>query len=46
MIYNILFATASSTLTDFGLHPKQLGADVGLTAVLHTHSRRLDYHPH
>jgi hypothetical protein len=46
VIYNILFATASSTLTDFGLNPKQLGADIGLTAVLHTHTRRLDYHPH
>lgn len=45
-IYNILFATASSTLKDFGLNPKHLGTDIGLTAVLHTHSRRLDYHPH
>ena len=44
--YNILFAAASSTLKDFGLNPKHLGADIGLTAVLHTHSRRLDYHPH
>jgi len=46
VIYNILFVTASSTLKDFGLNPKQLGADIGLTAVLHTHTRRLDYHPH
>jgi len=37
---------ASSTLKDFGLNPKNLGADIGMTAVLHTHSRRLDYHPH
>ena len=34
------------TLKDFGLNPKQLAADIGMTAVLHTHSRRLDYHPH
>jgi hypothetical protein len=46
VIYNILFATASSTLKDFGLNPKHLGADIGMTAVLHTHSRLLDYHPH
>lgn len=46
LIYNRLFSTASSTLKDFGLNPKHLGADVGLTAVLHTHSRRLEYHPH
>jgi len=46
LIYNSLFATASSTLKDFGLNPKYLGADIGMTAVLHTHSQRLDYHPH
>lgn len=46
VMYNILFATASSTLKDFGLTPRHLGADIGMSAVLHTHSRRLDYHPH
>jgi hypothetical protein len=45
-VYNILFACAASTLKDFGLNPANLGADIGMTAVLHTHSRRLDYHPH
>jgi len=45
-VYDLLFACASSTLKDFGLNPKNLGADIGMTAVLHTHSRRLDYHPH
>jgi hypothetical protein len=42
----MLFACAVSTLKDFGLNPKHLGADMGMTAVLHTQSRRLDYHPH
>jgi len=46
LMYNTLFAVASSTLKDFGRNPKHLGADIGMTAVLHTHSRRLDYHPH
>ena len=46
VIYNSLFATAASTLKDFGLNPKHLGADIGMTAVLHAHSRALDYHPH
>jgi len=46
LVYNLLFACASSTLKDFGLNPKNLGADIGMTAVLHTHNRRLDYHPH
>ena len=45
-VYSLLFATVASTLKTFGLDPKQLGADIGMTAVLHTHSRRLDYHPH
>ena len=45
-IYQLLFATAASTLKDFGLNSKQLRATMGMTAVLHTHSRRLDYHPH
>lgn len=46
LVYSFLFACASSTLKDFGLNPKNLGADIGMTAVLHTHNRRLDYHPH
>jgi hypothetical protein len=41
-----MFACISSTLKDFGANPKFLGADLGMTAVLHTHNRRLDYHPH
>lgn len=45
-VYDLLFACASTTLKDFGLNPKNLGADIGMTAVLHTHNRRLDYHPH
>jgi len=46
LMYKALFAVACSTLKDFGLNPKHLGAEIGMTAVLHTHSRRLDYHPH
>ncbi len=46
LVYNLLFACASSTLKDFGVNPKNLGADIGMTAVLHTHNRRLEYHPH
>lgn len=46
LVFNLLFACVSSTLKDFGLNPKNLGADIGLTAILHTHNRRLDFHPH
>jgi len=46
LVYNLLFACACSTLKDFGINPRNLGADIGMTAVLHTHNRRLDFHPH
>jgi len=45
-VYAIIFACAVSTLKDFGLNPEKLGIDLGLTAILHTHTRSLDYHPH
>ena len=44
-VYELLFACVSSTLKDFGLNPKNLGADIGMTTILHVHNRRLDYHP-
>ena len=45
-IYSIFFSCVASTLKDFGLNPKNLGAQIGMTMVLHTHNRRLDFHPH
>jgi hypothetical protein len=45
-IYAIMFTCAISTLKDFGLNPKHLGADMGMTAVLHTNNRKLEQHPH
>jgi hypothetical protein len=45
-IYALMLSLAAQTLKDFGVNPKLLGADIGLTAILHTHSRQLDYHPH
>ncbi|MBW2663567.1 MAG: transposase [Deltaproteobacteria bacterium] len=41
-----MFSCVSSTLKDFGLTPKHLGAEIGMTMVLHTNNRRLDFHPH
>src|SRR5215210_500325 len=35
-LYNTLFAAASQTLLTFGQDPAHLGAQLGLTAVLHT----------
>ncbi len=45
-LYRLFFLTIASTLKDFGLNPDKLDGDTGFTAVLHTHNRRLDYHPH
>ena len=45
-VYSIFFACVASTLMDFGLNPKNLGAQIGMSMVLHTHSRKLDHHPH
>lgn len=45
-IYSLLFLCVAGTLKDFGLNPKYLGAEIGMTMVLHTNNRRLDYHPH
>jgi len=45
-VYSIFFICVASTLKDFGLNPKNLEAQIGMTMVLHTHSRKLDYHPH
>lgn len=45
-VYSIFFSSTSSVLKDFALNPKNLGAEIGMSMVLHTHSRKLDYHPH
>lgn len=45
-VYNTLLQCAKSTLSTFASNDSRLGADLGMTLVLHTHSRRLDYHPH
>lgn len=45
-VYSLFFKSVASTLKDFGLNPKNLGAEIGLTMVLHTNNRRLDFHPH
>jgi hypothetical protein len=46
VVYSLFFLCVSNTLKDFGLNPKHLGAEIGMTMVLHTHNRRLDFHPH
>jgi hypothetical protein len=45
-LYGVLFDCAISTLKSFGLNAVTLGGELGLTGVLHTHSRRMSFHPH
>jgi hypothetical protein len=44
--YPALFDCAVATLQSFFMRDKNLQGHAGLTAVLHTHARNLDYHPH
>ncbi|SRR5438128_693116 len=46
LIYQLLFQAAASTLTRFGRDPRQLGGDLGGTAVLHTWGQTLTQHVH
>ncbi len=46
VVYDMLFAAASETLLELGRDEKHLGATLGITAVLHTWTRELDFHPH
>lgn len=46
LLYDLLFASTSRTLLELGRDEKWLGGDIGLTAVLHTWTRTLLYHPH
>lgn len=45
-VYGLLFTTAGEALTTIAADPKHLGAEIGITAVLHTWGQNLDHHPH
>jgi hypothetical protein len=46
VVYDLLFATASSTLLTLGHDPERLNGTLGITAILHTWTRELAFHPH
>ena len=46
LIYSSFFICVKETLQTFSKNDKKLQGTAGFTAVLHTHSRRGDYHPH
>ncbi len=45
-VFSLFFDCVAGVLRDFGLNPKHLGARMGMTMALHTHNRRLNFHPH
>ncbi|MGH7327027.1 MAG: IS91 family transposase [Polyangiaceae bacterium] len=45
-VFDMLFASASATLLALARDPKRLGAELGVTMVLHTWTRELLFHPH
>ncbi len=44
--FDLLFAAGSQTLLELGTDPRRLGAQLGITAVLHTWTRDLRFHTH
>jgi hypothetical protein len=46
VLYNLLFEVAAETLRTIAADPKHLGAQIGLTLVLHTWGSALTHHPH
>ena len=46
LIYPLLFQTAWQSLAAFADDPKYLGAQTGMTAILHTWGQNLSLHPH
>jgi hypothetical protein len=45
-VYGILFRTAAETLATIAANPRHLGAQLGVTMVLHTWGQTLQHHPH
>lgn len=46
IVYPLMFDCVQDTLKTFTRNDKKLGGTAGFTAILHTHSRMLEYHPH
>ena len=46
LIYTLLFSSAAATLERFAEDPKWLGAELGVTMILHTWSQALEQHLH
>lgn len=46
VIYSLMFSAVQDVLKTFTKNDPKLGGTAGFTAILHTHSRSLDFHPH
>lgn len=46
VVYTILFKAAAETLSELAADKKYLGAQIGVTAILHTWGQNLMHHPH
>ena len=46
VVYGLLFEAAAETLKTIAGDPRHLGAEIGMTMVLHTWGQTLTYHPH
>ncbi len=44
--YNILFKATSESILELCEDPKWLGAEVGITSILHTWGQTIEFHPH
>jgi rubrerythrin len=46
VVYGLLFDIAAETMRTIAIDPKHLGAQIGMTMVLHTWGSALTHHPH
>ena len=46
IVYSLMFSSVKELLKTFTKNDKNLAGSAGFTAILHTHNRALDHHPH
>lgn len=46
LMYNLLFRASQETIRELSRDSKYLGAEIGLTSILHTWGQNLMFHPH
>lgn len=46
LVFDLLFAASAATLQELARDERHLGAELGITSVLHTWTRELAFHPH